>query len=65
MRVGSITGQVIKGHLRKGWARPDRIIIGIGSKKYFTTFLIFLYDIIIYIVELIQQAIKYDKKTIL
>ena len=55
---GSLTGLCVKG-----WAGPGWIIIGIGCKRYFTSFFTFLFDIIIiYIVELTPRAIKYNKK---
>ena len=46
----------------EGRAGPGKIIIEIGCKKYFITFLLFFYDIVIFIVELTQRAIKYNKR---
>ena len=39
-------------------AGPDRVIIGIGCEKNFSTFFYILYDIIIYIGGSTHRAIK-------
>ena len=57
---GLLTDLGVKGRIGLG-----RIIISINCEKSgkFTTFFIFLNDIIIYISVLTQQALKYNKKS--